>query len=103
MDLWIRSQDKTTLILAQHLDIYDCTLEDDEEQHWWIEESGVDLGEYPSKERALEVLDEIDEIKWYKYMAEVDWKHFIEVLLRKPEEEQYKIFKLMNTYEMPKE
>lgn len=60
MELWIRSQDKTTLILAQHLDIYDCTLEDDKEQHWWIDESGVDLGEYPSKERALEVLDEIE-------------------------------------------
>ena len=61
MELWIRSQDKERLILAQNLDIYDCTLEDDEEEHWWIEESGIDLGEYTSKERALEVLDEIEE------------------------------------------
>lgn len=54
MDLWIRSQDKEILILASHLDIYQI-----DENVCVIEESGVDLGNYNSKERTLEVLDEI--------------------------------------------
>lgn len=57
MKLWIRSQDRETLRLAEMLDIYG--LEDDEEKRFAIEESGVDIGCYKSKERALEVLDEI--------------------------------------------
>lgn len=59
MELWIRSQDKETLILANHLDIY-CV--DEEENIYAIEECGNDLGNYISKERALEVLDEIQNI-----------------------------------------
>lgn len=60
MELWIRSQDKETLRLAEMLDIYD--LSDDEGQCWVIEECGTDMGYYKSKERALEVLDEIQEL-----------------------------------------
>jgi len=56
MELWIRSQDKDILTLAEHLDIYNASVE---EQCWIIEESGTDLGTYTTKERALEVLDEI--------------------------------------------
>lgn len=53
MELWIRSQDKETLILAQHLDIY-CV----DKGIYSIEESGNDLGTY-EKERAIEILNEI--------------------------------------------
>ena len=60
MELWIRSQDKETLRLAQMLDIYDGSV--DEDKCFVIEESGVDLGSYKTKERALEVLDEIQEL-----------------------------------------
>lgn len=59
MELWIRSQDKETLKLAEMLDIYD--LSDDEGQCWAIEESGTTIGYYKSKKRALEVLDEIQQ------------------------------------------
>ncbi len=55
MDLWIRSQDKEILILASHLDIYHV-----DKNVYAIEESGVDLGNYKSKERALEVLNTIE-------------------------------------------
>ena len=60
MELWIRSQDKETLRLAQTLDIYDGSVDD--EKYFVIEESGVDIGSYETKERALEVLDEIQNI-----------------------------------------
>ena len=67
MKLWIRSQDRETLRLAEMLDIYE--LEDDEEKRFVIEESGVDIGCYKSKERALEVLDEIqNKIKTLLYL-----------------------------------
>ena len=59
MEIWIRSQDKEILTLAEHLDIYNAGVE---EQCWAIEESGTDLGTYKTKERALEVLDEIQNI-----------------------------------------
>ena len=60
MNLWIRSQNKEILILAEHLDIYDASVED--EELFVIEESGTDLGSYKTKERALEVLDEIQSL-----------------------------------------
>ena len=53
MDLWIRSQDKTTLEKVQALQI--CENPDGT----WFFNSGLILGEYKTKERALEVLDEI--------------------------------------------
>lgn len=58
MELWIRSQDRETLKQAYHLDIYSL-LDSEIDNYWYIEESGTDLGVYNSKERALEVLDEI--------------------------------------------
>ena len=61
MELWIRSQDRETLKQAYHLDIYSL-LDSEIDKCWYIEESGTDLGVYNSKERALEVLDEIQNI-----------------------------------------
>lgn len=57
MNLWIRSQDKEILTKAEHLDIYNASIEN--ETSFVIEESGTDLGNYKTKERAIEVLDEI--------------------------------------------
>ena len=59
MELWIRSQDREILITAQHLDIYNSSVEG--EECYVIEESGTDLGCYETYERALEVLNEIEE------------------------------------------
>lgn len=55
MELWIRSQDKKVLIICSKLYVggtYGNEI---------IEEDMCSLGKYRSKERALEVLDEIDE------------------------------------------
>lgn len=56
MELWIRSQDKTTLINTRRIDV------DDNNIIVWDEgryASEIYLGIYKTKERALEVLDEI--------------------------------------------
>lgn len=59
MELWIRSQDKRTLINTRRIDV------DDNNIIVWDEgryASEIYLGQYKTKERALEVLDEIQNI-----------------------------------------
>ena len=54
MELWIRSQDKTILKKVNVIGI----IEGDDK--WFVSESiTMDFGSYKTKERALEVLDEI--------------------------------------------
>ena len=53
MELWIRSQDKYTLIKIEEIQI--CENPD----RTWFMNAGIVLGKYKTKERALEVLDEI--------------------------------------------
>lgn len=60
MELWVRSQDREILAKAELLDVYNASIEN--EELFVIEESGTDLGSYKTKERALEVLDEIQEL-----------------------------------------
>lgn len=63
MELWVRSQDKERLIKVNQLE-YDYTKIKEEERHKIITVLNNDcfvLGIYKTKERALEVLDEIQE------------------------------------------
>lgn len=61
MNLWIRSQNKKELIPNPKLGIDQC-----ENRYYIVDrynfENAFILGEYKSKERALEVLDEIENI-----------------------------------------
>lgn len=56
MDLWIRSQDKQLLKIVNQLEV--C---EDIDNTWFINDGDI-LGKYKTKERALEVLDEIQKI-----------------------------------------
>ena len=58
MELWIRSQNKECLV---KLDDYIHYFYDDRENEHGIGSHMVTLGVYESKERALEVLDEIQD------------------------------------------
>ena len=111
MDLWIRSSAKVNLLKANFLTIMDgkefYEKEDREYKGYTICNVGVSghyeiLGTYKTKERALEVLDEINEIKYYKYMASLDWKSFVKSILEtKTAESQKTLLAMMNTYQMP--
>lgn len=57
MELWIRNQNKETLELTTYLQI--IYLEELDQKNKWVIEGGSYLGYYNTKERALEVLDEI--------------------------------------------
>ena len=56
MELWIRSQDRTTLEKIDTIQI--CQNPD----NTWFFNTGLVIGKYKTKERALEVLDEIQNI-----------------------------------------
>lgn len=63
MELWIRSQDKTFLRKVNTIGIVEGR------DFWGIEDNfRVSLGKYKTKERALEVLDEIQNIIQPKYI-----------------------------------
>lgn len=62
MELWVRSQDKESLIKVEKIElIYDCLCSDDI-QLIHIETDKGKIGSYSTKERALEVLDEIQNL-----------------------------------------
>lgn len=93
--MWIRSQDKESLLEISHLDVYSLS-----ENNWTIEDCGNDLGTYKSKERAIEVLDEIqnkiqslNDDFYYKEELDTDFKIY------KGYKKQHKD----NVYQMPKE
>lgn len=106
MDLWIMSQDEEKLMEVKEVLYQKGTFEDKDANAIvgcpFYDDNAV-LGIYESKKRALEVLREIDDIKFYKYMASLDLNIFVNITKQYPEEERLKLFNSMNTYEMPKE
>lgn len=67
MELWIRSQDGERLTRCYDLRVYYAKQDD-----VWVIEDCDDLGSYKTRERALEVLDEIQEKFKNKYLAKVN-------------------------------
>ncbi|MCI9585238.1 MAG: hypothetical protein HFH45_01210 [Bacilli bacterium] len=99
MDLWIRSQDKRMLCKPQYIELYG-----DNEVHFGDVNIGYRcVATYKSKERALEVLDEIDNVKYQKTFATFMPEIFLQALNDVPKDAKEKSLKLLNTYEMPKE
>ena len=98
MDLWIRSQDREDLILVdEYLSIeetnYEYTYANNPHQRpFYIESSNCMLGFYATKERALEVLDEIENAllnKWannVKYEEHYDDEKPSSLVYKMPEE-----------------
>ena len=103
MELWIRSQDRTILRKVDTIGIVEGR------DFWSIDENlTVSFGKYKTKERALEVLDEIQSLLQptieYKpivqeeYNLEYEYKHFVKV------DDNMEIKELSTfVYQMPKE
>ena len=63
MELWIRSQDKERIIKTNQLDVMELYTDvDPRYNHFGVYANDYLVGEYKSKERALEILDEIQNI-----------------------------------------
>ena len=82
MDLWIRSQDKSSLVKVDNLYVsvgnYICYYVEKgkEVPNTYYRPSG-ELGRYETHERALEVLDEIQELLESVYITDVSKKEGI--------------------------
>ena len=97
--MWIRTQDKETLLNVNCIDVYNLN-----KNEWIIEACGNDLGTYNSKERALEVLDEIQAHLENNYLSINDmpqhnnsWNSWIDYCPR------YITRTTKTVYQMPKE
>ena len=67
MELWIRSQDRTKLVKADNISYMDTAEDYERKVHsLWNDCKGI-LGIYKTKERALEVLDEIQRILMFEW------------------------------------
>ena len=109
MDLWIRSQDKRMLTKVDYLYLeVNYGREILGGNHYMINQS---LGIYESKERALEVLNEIQNILNPKYMIRMDGnlnnvEKFLNIdgaYIKSQDNADIKIINNSYVYEMPKE
>lgn len=73
MELWVRSQDKKHLMKCEAI-MYEET-EIGYGLRAFTKNYDFDIGIYKTKERALEVLDEIQNILISKYMISLDYKN----------------------------
>ena len=98
MELWIRSQDRITLCKCNNIYI-----DDEWVSPYYIKNGTLTLGKYSTKERALEVLDEIQKIlrlkDMYKYDKEIVLKGWGIINSNQIQT----IRQQMSVYEMPKE
>lgn len=92
MELWIRSQDKEILAKAENINIRSSCDEMPSLSVYYISIGNLEIAEYKTKERALEVLDEIHQ-------------RLIDLQTLEITPDFYKVCKrnLDNVYEMPKE
>ncbi len=107
MELWIRSQDKTDLVKANALWIMDNQIwmevpfyENHKKLGLTVAGHNHKLAEYATKERALLVLDEIQNLIRGKFALDLDKKT---VMNSKDANEMAKWLMEMAVYEMPKE
>lgn len=101
MELDIRNQDKSRLVKPES--IYIRTNLDTYEIYAQTINSYILLGTYPTKERALEVLDDIQNTIFLKNMYEQD-KELVSKSWNDFDQEEIKILrKKIVVYEMPKE
>ena len=104
MELWIRSQDKRTLVKANRIYMTSDlnTTDGDFDYNIWMDEDNV--GTYKTKERALEVLDEIQSLLKSKVLLNSGkiLESFEDTIYREPDKVE---IQELNTivYEMPKE
>ena len=108
MELWVRSQDKESLLMIKKM-FYHCTCDEVERlgEHYignkeWVGDKDYTLlGKYKTKERALEVLDEIQGIIIAKYISDINFKAAFSRIENEKSAEY--LLNQMAVYEMPKE
>lgn len=75
--MWIRTQDKEALVYANNFYIMKTRVEEKYEISYFDGDSFVKLGFYKSKERALEVLDEIQKLLIAMPRTEIPFNYIV--------------------------
>lgn len=100
MELWVRSKNRLNLLVITSLKIERTTIYGNNRRDEWY----VELGAYKTKERALEVLDEIQRYLRFSKNAEINNKDFLRYLNEVCEREKCnEILNNISVYEMPQE
>lgn len=109
MNLWIRSQDKTILIKVNRI-CFERNIDDEPTIYGYENYDNYErLGIYKTKERALEVLNEIQEVLMpkIKVLQSVNAENNIDGLVSRPTIQECGKVELLQysdyVYEMPKE
>ena len=109
MDLWIRSQDKTILMKVNRI-CFERNIDDEPTIYGYENYDNYErLGIYKTKERALEVLDEIKDVLMpkIKVLQSVNAENNIDDLVFRPTIQECGKVELLQysdyVYEMPKE
>ena len=76
MELWIRSQDKEILLNANTF-IVQYTINAISEQYWNIFSNGYNLGKYSTEEKALSVLNKIENFIYAKDFFEKGCRNLV--------------------------
>lgn len=101
MELWIRSQDKIKLVKVNYVYIMES------DNHFTIYGETIDsspiIGTYKTKERALKVLDEIQNIILLQSMYKYDNNELIKAWAELSQEEIKILRTQISVYEMSKE
>ena len=93
MELWIRSQDRKKLIKVDEVKI-----ETVKEGNTFIYSHATDLGTYETKERALEVLDEIQNMLYISISFTNEPYHNADIRVKTE-----MLCNMVKVYQMPKE
>lgn len=102
MELWVRSQKKLSLIKVNAVNILEfegCIAIHgyiNHDTHFW-------LANYKTKERALEIIDEIQNILIMKNSFSLNDEIMTKSLKKNTEEEIREVIKQISVYQMPEE
>lgn len=59
MEVWVRSQDKRSFMKIEHISAEEIIVPNSRKTIWCVTANFGCIGEYPTKERCLEIIDEI--------------------------------------------
>ena len=59
MNIWIRSQERTTLQEVNHISVEEIIIPNTKKSRWCIVANFGCVGEYPTRERCIEIIDDI--------------------------------------------
>lgn len=109
MDLWIRSQDKRILGIARDIHIcerrvvveYPELHSEKDPDNYVILIGGYEYGVYKTKERVLEVLDEIQKLLVPCYIVDKDYNSSLDMFIQNKDSEIKVLPRECVVYEMP--